>query len=448
MNEQEALGKAPIGKLLIKYSVPAILSMVVTSLYNVADRAFIGAIEDVGSLAIAGLGITMPIFTLIVAFGVLIAMGASTHIAIKLGEGHKDEAEKFLGNAFTLALGIAIIVMFIGLLFLDQILILFAASAGTLVYAKEYISVIFLGSIFSILGFTLNAIIRVEGNPKMAARTMIVGCLINLILDPVFIFTFGLGIRGAAIATVITQAIVFIWILSYFLRGKSFLRLKMADLALQKSYIQLIVAVGLAPFAMEIMASMVHVLTNNTLKSYGGDLSIGAMTTVTSIALLFMMPIFGINQGIQAIIGYNYGAKQYDRVKRTILLAIAVATGILTVGFISVQLFPRSFIEIFNKDDELVSFATSGIRIYLSTLPVLGAAIIGPTYFQAIGKVRQSMLLSLLRQFILLVPLIAFLPTRLGLSGVWFAQPIADVGTACITMVFLGLAFKKLKTTQ
>lgn len=443
MNDTQKLGEEKIGKLLIKYSVPAILSMLITSLYNIADRAFIGAIPGVGPLAIAGLGITMPIFNLMVAFGVLIAMGATTNISIKLGEGKKEEAEKYLGNAFMLSTLISISIMVLGLVFIDPILKAFGASSDTIIYAKEYISVIFIGAITCIVGFTLNNAIRADGNPKMAARTMIAGCLINFVLDPIFIFVFGMGIRGAAIATVLTQLIIFLWILHYFNKGKSNMKLRKKYFKLDFSIVKKVLTLGSAPFAMELGASLVHVVINNALKIYGGDLAIGAMTAVTSIVLIFMMPVFGINQGAQTIIGYNYGAKKYERSKEALKLAVLGSTIVVTIGFILVQVFPTVFIGIFNRDPELMKIAVSGLRVYSLTLPLIGLAIVGPVYFQSIGKAKHSMFLSLLRQFILLLPIIIILPKFIELPGVWLAQPITDIIAALVIGAFLVREFRK-----
>ena len=443
MNNQTALGEEKIGRLLLKYSIPAIIGMVVTSFYNIADRAFIGAIDGVGPLAISGLGITMPVFTLILAFGMLVAMGGATNIAIKLGEGKREEAERFLGNAFILVVIISLMITTVGLVFIDEILMLFGASSDTLYYAKEYISVIFIGTVFNLAGFVLNNAIRSDGNPKMAAKTMIVGCALNLILDPIFIFVLGLGIRGAATATVICQVIIFMWVFYYFTKGKSNLKLKKINFKLDSKIIKRIVVVGSAPFAMELATSLVHVLLNNSLKIYGGDLAIGAMTAVTSIMLMFMMPVFGISQGVQTIIGYNYGAKKHNRCREAIKLAVLVATFILTLGFILVQVFPSTFIGIFNKDEKLMSIAVEGIRLYLLTFPIVGVSIVGPIYFQSIGKAKHSMFLSLLRQIILLVPLLAILPKYFGLKGVWLVQPTSDLISAIIAVIFLRVEFKK-----
>ncbi len=444
MDNQELLRHEKISKLLVKYSIPAILAMMVTSLYNTVDRAFIGSIEGVGALAISGLGVTMPIFTIIVGFGVLISVGGSTNISIKLGAQDKDEAEKVLGNTLMLSIVFSIIIMIIGTLFIDEILYLFGASKHTISYAKDYIGVIFLGTPFNLISFSLNNAIRAEGNPKLAANTMIIGCVLNLILDPIFIFVFGLGIKGAAIATVICQVVIATWVLSYFVMKKSSLELKKSNLKLDYKIVKIIIVVGLAPFLMEMATGLMHVITNTSLKVYGGDFAIGAMTAVTSISLLFMMPVFGLSQGMQTIIAYNYGAKQYDRSKKALKLAIISAIVILTIGFILIKVFPEFFISIFNKDKELTKLAIKGINMNLFTLPISAIAIIGPVYFQCIGKAKQSMFLILLRQFIILIPLILILPRFLNLTGVWIAQPISDIISVIIVMVFLNKEFKNI----
>lgn len=442
MRKELELDKDSIIKLLIKYSVPSIIAMTVTSLYNIIDRIFIGYIPNVGALAIAGLGITMPIFTIIVAFGVLISMGTSTNISIKLGQQKEKEAEIYLMTGVIISSITALITMFLGLVFIDEILIIFGASNNTINYAKEYISIIFLATPFNIIGFTLNNSIRSDGNPNMAAKTMILGCILNFVLDPIFIFLFNMGIKGAAIATALSQLIISVWIFYYFTKGKSNLKLRVTNLKINLNIIKDILTLGLPPFFMEIAASLVLVLMNNSLKLYGGDLAIAAMTAVTSVALIFIMPVFGINQGAQVIIGYNYGAKKYQRVKKTVILSITMASILLICGFLLIQFTPKTFISIFSKEKELINIGIGGLRIYLSTLPILGIAIIGPTYFQAIGKASYSMFLSLLRQCILLIPLLIILSNKFSLIGVWIAQPVADIISAIIIVVFLAKNFK------
>ena len=445
MENQKLLREEKVGKLLLRYSVPAILAMMVTSLYNTVDRAFIGSIPNVGALAISGLGVTMPMFTIIGAFAVAISVGGSTNISIKLGEDNKEEAEKILGSTFALELLVGILISVGSIFLLDKVLYMFGASEHTIKYAREYMSVICLGAVYNLPGFSLNGAIRAEGNPKLAAKMMISTCILNLILDPIFIFGFNFGIKGAAIGTVICQLVVLIWSSYYFKKGKSTLKLRLKNIRLDKKIVKAIIVIGLTPFAMELAAGSIHLVTNKVLKVYGGDLAIGAMTAVTSILLMFLMPIFGLSQGMQTIIAYNYGAKQYDRAKKTLGLALIVSTIILTLGLIAVKLVPELFVGIFTSDTELMKLAVKGISLNLTTLPLIGVSILGPVYFQSIGKAKLSMFLTLLRQVILLIPIIYIIPKILGLNGVWISQPISDIGAMMIVSIFLIKEFKKEK---
>ena len=444
-DSQQILGTEPIGKLLIKYSVPAIIGMIVNGLYNVVDRIFIGNIPGVGPLAIAGLGVTTPIMTIIIAFGMLIGIGTTTNISIKLGQGKKEEGEKLIGNAITLAVIVGLLISIVGLTFGNQILHLFGASEGSLHYAKAYINLILLGSVFNIMGMTFNNLIRGDGNPKLSATIMVVGCLTNIVLDALFIMVFNMGIQGAAIATVTSQFITSIWGLSYYLRGKSNLKFRKSSLKLDKSLVAAIFAIGSAPFAMQIAASCVQIICNNSLKTYGGDLAIGAMATINSIIMMVGMPIVGISQGAQPIIGFNYGAKKYDRAHKALKLCSTAATIGLFGGWLLVQLVPGPIVSMFNSDAELVSISVDGIRKYLSMMPLIGVSMIGSSYFQAIGKAKHAMVLSLLRQVILLVPMMLILPRIFGLNGVWFAQPIADIISFAVTSVLLVIEVKSHK---
>lgn len=437
MKNQEELKTEKVWKLILKYSAPAILSMMVTSLYNTVDRAFIGSINDIGAFAISGLGVTMPMFTILGAFCVAIAIGGSTNISIKLGEGNKKEAEKVLGNSFAIGIIVALVIMFIGLLFLDEILYFFGASSNTLIYARDYMSLILLGAWFNFPGFVLNNAIRAEGNPKLAAKMMIVSCVLNLILDPVFIFLFNMGIKGAALGTIICQLVVFLWTTYYFTLGKSRLKLKIRNIKLDKKILKIITLIALTPFFMELASGFIHLLTNKVLKSYGGDLAIGAMTSITSIYLLFLMPVFGLSQGMQTIVAYNYGGREYTRAKKTVFITMALASVILTLGFGMIRLFPIMFIEIFTKDTELTKIAMSGLKIYTFTLPTIGISILGAVYFQSIGNVKKSIFLSLLRQVIIFIPIILIIPGIYGLNGVWAAQPLADIISAIIVLGFV-----------
>ena len=447
-NQQQILATEPIGKLLLKYSVPAIIGMIVNALYNVVDRMFIGNIPKVGVLAITGVGVTMPIMTIMLAFGMLIALGAIANISIKLGQGKKEDAELIIGNAITLSILISLLISFIGILFGDIILKSFGASESTLYYAKSYIYIILGGSVFCLLSFSLNNTIRGDGNPKLAAIMMIVGCLVNVVLDAVLIFVFNMGIQGAAIATVTSQAVTTIWGFIYYLKGKSNLKLKKENLKLNKDIVKTIFAIGLAPFAMQIAASLVQIISNNALKAYGGDVAIGAMATIASISMIFLMPVFGINQGAQPIIGFNYGARQYDRANKTFKVSASVACLIMTLGWLIIQLKPEIIVGIFNKDSKLMDITINGTRLYLFMLPIIGISITGSNYMQSVGKAKSAMILGLLRQVILLIPMIIILPKFLGLDGIWYAQAISDLLSTIITILVLIKELKKYKILE
>ncbi len=448
MRGQARLGEEKISKLLMEFSIPAIIGMVVNTLYNIVDRMYIGNIKDIGGLALTGVGITMPIMTIIMAFGMLIGIGTSARISLKLGEHKREEAEKHLGNAFTLIIIASVLITIIGLVFMHKILGLFGASADTEVYAREYMQIIFFGTIFNMLSFGLNHSIRSDGSPKVAMLSMLIGAGTNIILDPIFIFVFGMGVRGAAIATVISQIVSTIWILYYFTKGKSNLKIKREYLSLDKAIVLSIFSIGVSPFSMQIAQSIVQVLANNALKTYGGDLAIGAMTIINSVAMIFMMPIFGLNQGSQPIIGYNYGAEKYKRVKQAVKSATIVATIIVSIGWIITQAAPHLLISIFNRDEQLVGIASTGMRIFLFMLPVVGAQVISSNYFQSIGKAKISMFLSLLRQVILLIPCLIILPKIFGLTGVWLAGAVADGLSSLITLIIFFMSVRKLKDKE
>lgn len=448
MDKQKRLGEEKITKLLLTFSIPAIVGMMVNTLYNIIDRMYIGHIPGSGQLAITGVGITMPIMTIILAFGMLVGIGTAARVSIKLGQHDKKSAEKHLGNAFTLIIIISLIITIFGLIFLDPILSIFGASINTEIYARQYMQIIFIGTIVNMLSFGLNHSIRSDGSPKIAMLSMLIGAITNIVLDPIFIFVLGMGVRGAAIATVISQVLTTIWILQYFTKGKSIIKLRKENLFLERVTVLSIFSIGMSPCSMQIAASIVQVLANNSLKEYGGDLAIGAITIISSISMIFLMPIFGLNQGSQPIIGYNYGAKKYHRVKETVKYGSIIATMIVVLGWIVVQFAPDILIKIFNKDPELVKIATNGIRIYLFMLPVIGFQVISSNYFQSIGKAKISMFLSLLRQVILLIPCLLILPNIFELNGIWLSGPISDGISSLITGILFYNSVKKLKEVK
>lgn len=447
MDKTKIMGTEHIGKLLLKFSLPAITGMLVNALYNIVDRIYIGHIKGVGSFALSGLAITSPISIIILAFGMLVGLGAVSVISIKLGEKDKEAAERILGNAVMLNAILSLILSFFGLIFMDKLLTLFGASKDSLPYAKDYIAIILFGVIFQNMGFGTNNIIRAEGNPKMAMLTMIFGALINIILDPIFIFTFNMGIQGAAIATVIAQAFNSFWVLWYFSSKKSnsVLKLRRKNLKINLHVTLDIFSIGMSPFAMQAASSLVSLLYNRSLKIYGGDIAIAAMGIISSISLFIFMPIFGINQGAQPIIGYNYGAKSYHRVKETLKLAVLAATSICIIGFIGVQVFPEFLIKLFvGNNIDLINLGSRGLRIDLIFLPIIGFQIVGTNYFQAIREAKTSMLLSILRQVVFLIPFIIVFPKFFFLNGLWASQPAADVVASILTAVFVVRSLKGL----
>ena len=438
------MGEGSIPRLLLTFSAPAVVGMLAQALYNIVDRIFVG--QAVGAMGIAGITVAFPFMLILLAFGMLIGFGATALISIRLGEQKKGEAEKVLGNAAVLLVGVSVLLTAIGLVFLSPLLKLFGASEQILPYARDYLQIVVLGSVFQSVGFGLNAVIRGEGNPRIAMVTMLIGALLNMVLDPIFLFGFGWGMRGAAAATVIAQAVSAVWVVSYFLGGRSLLKFQVRNLRLRWAICASILAIGSPPFAMQIAASILNAILNNQLRVYGGDLAISVMGIIYAVVLFIAMPIFGINQGAQPIIGYNCGALRFDRVKRTLQAAIVAASGITCAGFLVVTLFPAQVIWLFNREDAaLVQLGTHAIRICLAMLPIVGFQIVSASYFQAVGKPKQAMFLSLSRQVLLLIPAVLILPYFFGLDGVWAAMPTADLGSSILTGIWLAFELRHLR---
>ena len=443
------LGTESIGKLLIKFSIPAIIGMVVNMLYNVVDRIYIGNISDVGGLAITGVGITMPITQIITGVGMLIGIGTSASISIAFGQKKREEAQKYLGNGFTSIVIVSIAIAILGNLFAGPILRVFGASDATISYAEAYIRPLFIGTIFNLCAFGINHSISSDSNPKVSMYTMMIGAAINIILDPIFIFSFKMGIAGAAYATVISQFVASCWVINYFTRSKkSTIKLTMADMKIDLRIIKNIIMIGLAPFCMQVASSIVTVISNRALMTHGGDLAIGAMAIITSISTIFIMPIFGLNQGAQPIMGYNFGAKQYKRVRQTYIYSLVICTAILAVSFLFIQLFPKAAVSMFNNDQELTDITVSGMRIFLLSMPLIGIQMTASNYYQAVGKVKKAMIISLTRQVIFLIPAFIILPKFFGLKGVWCAGPIADLLAVTLSGVIIFREMKHLKKLE
>ena len=443
MDKSKQLGEMKVLKLLMKFSIPAIVGMLVNALYNVVDRIFIG--NGVGSLGIAGITIAFPVMLVMMAFSMLIGIGANSLVSIRLGQNRKEEAQGIFGNAVSLLILSSLSLSIIGIVCLDPLLKLLGASVQILPYAKDYLKIILIGGVFQSIGMGMNNFIRSEGNPKIAMYTMLIGALINTILDPIFIFWFNWGMQGAAFATIISQAVSAIWVFKYFLSGNSLLKLHKKDLKLKITVIRGILALGVAPFAMQIAASIQNFIMNTSLATYGGDIAISGMGVVISIMTLMVMPIFGITQGVQPIIGYNYGAKKYDRVKEAYKLAVIFATSIVLLGWIITRVFPEQLVSMFNsKDTELIAFGTMAIKRFMIFLPFIGFQIVSSNYFQAVGKPKHSALLGLSRQVLILIPALMILPKFFGLVGVISAGPLADIFSTVLTGIFIFIEMKKL----
>ena len=446
MNQREKqMLSMPIPRLVFSFSIPAIIGMLVNATYNVVDRYWIGKLNNVD--AMSGIGLTMPMSTIILGFMLLIGIGTTASISIRLGEKRHEDAEKLLGNGLTLSLVAGLVLTLAGYLFLGPILTAFGASSKTMPYARDYASIILLGTTFNTIGFAMNHTIRGGGNPRRSASTQLLGAILNMILDPLFIFGLDMGVRGAAIATIISQTISAIWVMSYYAGKGSPVRLRFSRMVLQWQSARDILSIGASPFLLQIAASGIMVLANRALRDTGGDVAIGAMTVINSISILFFMPIFGINQGMQPILGYNFGARQYDRVRETLAYGVKLATGFVFLGFLIVQIFPAAIIRLFINDPELVQVGTFGLRVFLSMLPLLGFQIVATNYFQSVGKARLAILGSMLRQVIILLPLYLVLPRWFGLSGVWFASPIADFLSFVIAVILISREMRHLPRT-
>ncbi|HCC06876.1 MAG TPA: MATE family efflux transporter [Clostridiales bacterium] len=442
MEHSKQLSEAKISSLLIKFSIPAIIGMLVNALYNVVDRIFVGNSIS-GDLGIAGITICFPVMLATFAFMVLIGMGANSLVSIRLGQNKKEEAEHILGNAVFLLILTSLSITVLGLVFLDPLLQALGVTKEILPYAKEFMHIILLGTIFHAISFGLNVFIRGEGNPRMAMYTMLLGAFLNVVFCTIFIFGFGMGVGGSALATVLAQACSAAWVLSYFFSKKSSLKIRVANIVPNKAIITKIVALGSAPFLMQLAASLVSIIFNKSLIQYGGNIAITGMGIVTSLQALMLMPVIGINQGSQPIIGFNYGAKKYDRVQEAFKLAIFGATTLSVIGFIIVEVFTVPIVLLFNKTNpELIEFTVYALRVFFIMLPIIGFQIVGANYFTAVGKPKQSAFLSLSRQLIFLIPAVLILPLFFGIHGIIMAGPVADFLASIVTAIWI---YKELK---
>ncbi|MDR1654770.1 MAG: MATE family efflux transporter [Treponema sp.] len=441
----------PIGRLLFDYSIPAIIGMLVNAIYNIVDRIYIG--QGVDTLGIAGVGLVMPVMLVIQSVSMLVGIGANSLFSIRLGEGRSDEVEKIMGNAFILLFLIPAFCIIGCLIFLKPILRDFMkASEQIYPYAESYLRVILYGSIFAAMSPGLTHFIRSDGHPKTSMVVQIVGAVTNIILDPIFIFLFNLGVAGAAWATIISQFISFIFVMGYFSSKWTRLRFRLKNMRLSSRLTGSILSIGFAPFIMQFAMSLVGILQNSMILKYGGDEALTAMTIFFSVLTVIIMPLQGIGQGAQPIIGYNYGAKKYDRVKHCFKLALIACTCLLFAGFIVTQIAPGFCFSLFSKDTgSLRDLGILTIRICTSMFPIIGIQMMSSQFFQAIGKPVQGIILSLSRQILFFIPSLLFLPVLFSMIGirevygVYWSFPISDICSAIISGIFIYAEFKHLK---
>lgn len=444
-NQTDELGTCSVGKLLFKLSVPAIAAQIINLLYNLVDRMYIGHIAGVGKLALTGVGVCLPVIMLISAFAALVSMGGAPRASIFLGKGEKDKAEKTLGNSFSLLVILSIVLTLIFIIFAEDLLLLFGASENTIQYGLDYMKIYCLGTIFVQLTLGLNAFISAQGFAKTSMLTVLIGAITNIILDPILIFGFNMGVAGAALATIISQAISMIWILNFLTGKKTTLRIKKIHLKLSKEIILPSIALGLAPFIMQSTESLIAICFNSSLLKYGGDIAVGAMTILVSVMQFSMLPLTGLTQGGQPILSYNYGAKNPDRVKKAFKLVLISCVTYSTILWAAAMLAPQAFVLIFNNDPALVEFTSKALRIYMAVSCIFGIQIACQQSFIALGNAKASLFLALLRKIFLLIPLIYIMPMFIAdkTTAVFMAEPVADMLAVTTTGILFIVQFKK-----
>lgn len=439
-----ALGTEKIGKLLMQYAIPAIIAMTASSLYNMVDSIFIG--HGVGTMALSALALTFPLMNLGAAFGALVGVGAATLISVKLGQKDYDTAQRVLGNVFVLNILLGLAFTVIVFPFLNPILYFFGGSDETVEYARQFMEIILLGNVVTHLYLGLNAVLRASGHPKQAMYATIATVAINTILAPIFIFMFDWGIRGAAIATVSAQVIALLWQLKQFNNANELLHFRRGIFRLKRKIVFDSLAIGMSPFLMNLAACLIVILINQGLKKYGGDLAIGAFGIVNRLVFIVVMIVMGLNQGMQPIAGYNFGAKLYDRVNKVLKLTIIYATCVTTFGFLVGMLAPNLVVGIFTSDAELTELSATGLRITVMFFPIIGFQMVTSNFFQSIGMAGKAIFLSLTRQMLILLPCLLILPHFFGVAGVWYSMPVSDLLASLIALVMLVYQFRKFKT--
>lgn len=444
MKNESRLGSEKIGKLVLSLALPAVAAQLINVLYSIVDRIYIGHIKDVGDIALTGIGLAFPILMLISAFSAFVGMGGAPLASISLGEGNKDKAEKILGNSIVMLLFFSVSLTVIFMIYKVPMLFLFGASENSIKYANDYITIYLWGTIFVQASLGLNTFISAQGNAKTAMLSVLIGAVINIILDPIFIYVFNLGVKGAALATIISQAASAVWVVKFLLSDKSALRIKKKYLKLDKKIIIGIASLGVSPFIMQSTESLVNIVLNSGLQKYGGDLYVGSMTILASLMQLIVVPVQGITQGIQPIISYNFGAKNNDRVIKTFKILITITMTVSTLWFISSLIFPKMLAGLFTKKVELLDLTAKMIPIYFAGIWAFGAQMACQSTFLGLGQAKISLFLALLRKVILLIPLAIILPMMFNVTAIYYAEPIADIVASFTTLLMFLLTYKKI----
>lgn len=445
-DNKDFLGTQPIGRLLLKLALPTVAAQLINMLYNIVDRMYIGHIKDVGALALTGVGVCMPLIMIISAFAALVGNGGAPRASIYMGKKDTDAAQKILGNCFSLQIIISIILTIILLIGNKTFLLAFGASENTISYAVNYMNIYAIGTIFVQLTLGMNAFITAQGFAKTGMLSVLIGAVANIVLDPVFIFGMNMGVRGAALATIISQTLSCIWVLSFLFGKKTFLKIKPENLRLHAKIILPCVALGSSLFIMQASESIISVCFNSSLLKYGGDIAVGAMTILTSVMQFAMLPLQGLGQGAQPIMSYNYGAKNNDRVRKTFRLLLKVSFGYSIVLWAIVMLLPQMFAMMFTSDNDLLSFTSQALRIYMASMFMFGIQIACQMAFNALGKAKDSIIVAVMRKFILLIPLIYIMPAIFKANqtnAVYMAEPVADFIAVCFTAILFAFEFKK-----
>ena len=440
----EKLGTAPIGRLILSMAIPAVVAQVVNVLYNIVDRIYIGHIPEVGATALTGLGICFPILMLISAFSAFVGMGGAPLAAIELGKGNREGAEKILGNGVTVLLFLAVILTVVFSLFKTPMLYAFGGSDATVVYALQYLNIYLCGTIFVQIAMGLNMFITSQGQAKIGMFSILIGAGINIVLDPILIFVFGMGVRGAALATIKSQGCSAIWVLRFLLSEKSSIRIRHKHMKPDRKIVQMIAALGISPFVMQATESLVNITLNSGLQTYGGDLYVGSMTILASVMQLIVTPIQGITQGIQPIISYNFGAGNKERVKKTFSVSLVVTLTVTTLCCLLTVLFPTIFARLFTSQSELIAVVGKVLPIYMAGIWIFGIQMACQSAFMGMGQAKISLFLALLRKVVLLIPLAIILPRFFGVIGIYYAEPIADVTAALTTGLLFLINFQKI----